>query len=86
VEARLLCGLVGELEFTMSSGEVDIESRPRFLRYCSRLPHTTGIWKQSCIEYESVCNVNDHSGTVRLPVYNRKSSGVLDLLEKRLDQ
>jgi hypothetical protein len=42
--------------------------------------------EKSCVKYERVCNVNDHGGTIRLSACNRKSSGILDLLEERLDQ
>jgi hypothetical protein len=86
VEARLLCGLVGQSKFAMSSSEVDLELSPCFGRYRSRLPCTTGVRKKYCIKYESVCNVNNHSSTVRLAACNRESSCVLNLLKKRLDR
>jgi hypothetical protein len=86
VEARLMCGLVGQSKFAMSSSEIDLELRPCFGRYLSRLPCTAGVGKQSCIKYESACNINDHGSTVRLASCNRESSCVLNLLKKHLDR
>jgi hypothetical protein len=85
VEAGLLCGLISEPKFTMSSGEIDLELRPCFSGNRSRLPRATIVGKQSRVKYERVCNINDHGGAIRLPACYRKGSGILDLLEKRLD-
>jgi hypothetical protein len=86
MEARLLCSLVGEMKFAMSSGEIDFKLGPCIGRYRSRLPCMAGVGIQSYVEHESVCKIDDHGRTVRLAACHCERSCILNLLKKRLDR